>query len=307
MPLLAYCDNNFVVTAHDASNGYKTHLSSLASEGRVTLVLSPWHWREMATDADHARGTSMANFCDSLNAAWFYDRRSVQRREVAAAFYRFAKIQADAPVMAGNIGDIIHDMTRTRAYRKCSAFVEHLRQIGPDHPLGKTFKKALENNEKNAEDFLSGRFTAEMLAKFERRYVQTLLPSTTPSGIAIDETTKRDFLDSYTLTDLPAATLETRITHENWALNRKLSQNNFMDQQHVVAVPYVDFFITNDAKFSKLIKRTVEGVPFRVSEVLTKEEFDARFPMMTIRVNPTGGGKSRGSLRRTKTLSSLIP
>jgi hypothetical protein len=279
MPPLAYCDNNFIVTAHDGPNEYKRHLSALSPRGAVTLVLSPWRWREMATDADHARGTSMANFCDSLNAEWLYDRRSVQKKEVAAAFYRFAKIPSDAPVMTGDIGDIVHDIIGTRAYRHCRAFVEHLRRTVLDHPLEQAFKKALEDNEKNAEDFLAGRFTAEMLAKSQRLYVETLLPSTTPLGITIGEATKREFLDSYTLTDLPATTLETRITHENWALNRKLGQNNFMDQQHVVALPYVDLFVTNDTKLSKLIKRTAEGVPFPVAEVLTKEEFDVRFPM----------------------------
>ncbi len=135
MSPLAYCDNNFIVAAHDGPSEYKTHLSSLAPKGVVTLVLSPWHWREMATDADHARGTSMADFCDSLNAEWLYDRRSVQKKEVAAAFYRFAKVPSDAPVMTGDIGDIVLDMIGTRAHRKCRAFVEHLRQTVSDHPL----------------------------------------------------------------------------------------------------------------------------------------------------------------------------
>jgi hypothetical protein len=45
-----------------------------------------------------------------------------------------------------------------------------------------------------------------------------------------------------------------------------------------MAVPYVDLFITNDDKLSRLIKRVVKGVPFRAAEVLTKDEFDARFP-----------------------------
>jgi hypothetical protein len=107
-----------------------------------------------------------------------------------------------------------------------------------------------------------------------------LLPATTPAGIAIDEGTKSAFLSSYKLTDFPATALESRMTRENWDLGRQLNQNNFLDQLHVAAVPYVDLFLTNDQKLSRLIKRVVEGVPFRVAEVLTKDEFDVRFPSL---------------------------
>jgi hypothetical protein len=55
MPPLTYCDNNFVITAHDAPEEYKTHLRALASSGKVKFILSPWHWREMAqTRITHA-------------------------------------------------------------------------------------------------------------------------------------------------------------------------------------------------------------------------------------------------------------
>ncbi|MFZ1009378.1 MAG: hypothetical protein WAN65_21225 [Candidatus Sulfotelmatobacter sp.] len=278
MAQLIYCDNNFVISAHDAPEEYKDHLRELSSNCTVKFVFSPWHWREMANDRNHDRGKSMADFCDSLNSFWLFDRRSIQKKEVAAAFYQFAKLHAEPPQMVGDIGDIVYDYTGVHTYRKCSAFVEHLRQLGSNHPLEQTLKKALEDNARNAEDFNAGRFTKDLLSKTERLYVQTLLPSATQAGIVIDEKTKRDFLDSYTLNDLPATALETKITHENWALNRKLTENNFMDQQHIVAVPYVDVLITDDNKFSKLIKRAVDGVPFRTAEILSKAEFDIRFP-----------------------------
>ncbi len=236
----------------------------------------------------------MAGFCDSLNPLWLYDRRTVQCKEVTASFCRFAKIPADAPVMVGDISDIIYDFTGTRAVRNCASFVQHLREIGANHPLEKTFRDAYDGNEKNAERFLAGQFTDEMIRKFDRLYVESLLPNTTPAGIAIDRATKNQFLDAYTLTDLPATALETKITRENWALKRKLTPNNFLDQQHVIALPYVSLFITNDETFSRLMKRSVEGMPFRTAEVLAKTEFDVRFP---VAAEPT----------RTKTPSSLTP
>jgi hypothetical protein len=280
MPQLAYCDHNFVITAHDAPEQYKTHLRELASSGKVKFVLSPWHWREMARDADHERGESVADFCDSLGPAWLYERRTIQKKEVAAALYKFARIQAEAPVLIGDISEIIYDLVGTRAYRNCRSFVEHLWNIGPNHPMETTFKSAFEANQKNMEDFFAGKFPPQFLTKVEGLYIEGLLPTATPAGIAIDAGTKRAFLSSYKLTDLPATALESKITHENWTLRRQLNQNNFLDQLHVMALPYVDLLITNDDKLSRLMKRAVAGMPFRVAEVLTKNEFDARFPLI---------------------------
>jgi hypothetical protein len=274
-----YCDNNFVITAHDSPEEYKAHLRELASSGKVRFVLSPWHWREMARDADHARGTSVADFCDSLSPAWLHDRRTIQKKEVTVAFYRFVKVQADMPVMVGDISEIIHDLIGTKTYRNCRSFVEHLRAIGPNHPMETTFKNAFESNQRNTEDFLAGKLTPQFLIRVERVYIEGLLPAMSPGGISIDEATKRAFLSSYMLSDLPAIALETKITHENWALKRQLNQNNFLDQLHVMALPYVDLCITNDDKLSRLMKRAVDGMPFRTAEVLTKDEFDARFPL----------------------------
>jgi len=277
-PLLTYCDNNFVITAHDAPEQYRTHLRELASSGKVRFVLSPWHWREMARDADHERGKSVADFCDSLAPIWLYERRTIQKNEVAAALYRFTRTQAEAPMMVGNVSEVIYDLVGARAYRSCRSFVEHLWTIGPSHPMEVTFQNAFKTNERNTEDFLAGKFTPQLLATVERLYIHGLLPATTPAGIAIDEGTKSAFLSSYRLTDFPATSLEFKITQGNWALKRQLSQNNFLDQLHVMSLPYVDLFITDDNKLSHLIKRVVEGVPFRTAEVLSRDEFDARFP-----------------------------
>jgi hypothetical protein len=279
MPPLTYCDSNFVITAHDAPQDYKTHLSELASGGSVKFVLSPWHWREMAQDADHARGTSVADFCDSLDPVWLYDRRTIQKKEVSAAFSKFANIPAAPPAMLGDVADIIYDLAGTKAYRNCRSFVEHLRNIGTNHPMEKSFKNAFDANQKNTADFLAGKLTPQLHAKIERLYIQGLMPATTSAGIVIDNSTKNAFLSSYKLTDLPATALETKITRENWVLKRQLNQNNFLDQFHLMALPYVDLFITNDDKLSRLMKRAVAGMPFRTAEIVTKDEFDARFPL----------------------------
>src|ERR1700737_711565 len=96
MPL-AFCDLNFIVTAHQGVDAYKDHLRQLAGNGTVTFVLSPMHWVEAAEDANPARGAAKADFMDGLQARWIYERRSVQGKETAAAFFRFLGIQGNPP------------------------------------------------------------------------------------------------------------------------------------------------------------------------------------------------------------------
>src|SRR5260370_3689698 len=94
-----FCDLNFIVTADQGPDAYKEHLRQLAGAGTVTFVLSPMHWIEAAEDPDPVRGAAKADFMDSLLAQWICERRSVQRKEATAAFFRFLKVQADPPRM----------------------------------------------------------------------------------------------------------------------------------------------------------------------------------------------------------------
>jgi len=116
MPLI-YCDHNFIVKANEASDLYRDHLRQLVTTGTVTFVLSPMHWVEAAEDENPARGTAKADLMDSLQARWLYDRRSIQKREVADAFFRFAGVASGTPPMMGDVADVIADLVGQRAQR----------------------------------------------------------------------------------------------------------------------------------------------------------------------------------------------
>lgn len=277
MPLV-YCDHNFIITAHQEPEPYKDHLRHLATTGSVTFVLSPFHWVEMAEDADAARGDATADFADSMRTRWFHERRNVQRKEVAKAFFDFARIRSDVPQMVAEATDVIADLAGRRDYQDSRAFVAHLRGIGPNHPLEQNLRQAFDTNQANIVSYQGGRFTPALLRDTERLYIRNLLPINTPAGIVVDADTKRNFLDTYQITDFPSFTLETRATQDNWVGGRQLSRNNFLDQQHVMALPYVDFFITDDRRLTALITRIVAGLPFRCGTVITRAQFDCLHP-----------------------------
>jgi len=278
MPPLVYCDQNFVAITHDGPEAYRTRVQELASAGTLTYVLSPWHWVDMAEDADVVRSASVADFIDSLGPAWLYERRNIQEKEVSRAFYGFIGLQIPPQPMIGNINNVLYELTGTAAYRDTRAFVAHIGTVGPDHPLRSNLRKAYATNQKNGVDFRSGKLTAQIQQDTERLYIQGLLPAATPSGVVIDAGTKNAFLNSYAVSDFPSIALEHFVTRDNWATGRQLGQNNFLDQQHIMALPYVDFFVTNDKGFKGLMRRAARSFPFRAAEVLTRDDFDARFP-----------------------------
>jgi hypothetical protein len=275
---LVYCDHNFIVAAGQEPNSYKDHLRQLGAAGTVTFVLSPFHWVEMAEDADYARAEAKADFVDSLHPKWLFERRNIQGKEVKAAFFRFTAIPSDVPEMVADAVDVIADLAGQRAYRDSRAFVTHLRGIGPNHPLEQSLREALTANQANIVHYQAGRLTSDVMRRTETLYVERLLPLNTPAGLVIDADSKRRFLAAQQLTDFPSFALETRATKDNWAEARQMSHNNFLDQQHIMALPYVDFFITDDRRLTTLIARIVADAPFRCATVITKTQFDCLYP-----------------------------
>jgi hypothetical protein len=50
--------------------------------------------------------------------------------------------------------------------------------------------------------------------------------------------------------------------------------NNFVDQQHIIALPYADHFLTDDRKLRSLITRISTKLPFHAATLMKKAEFD---------------------------------
>lgn len=96
-------------------------------------------------------------------------------------------------------------------------------------------------------------------------------------GIQIDDATKRTFLKRISIPDHPAIVIELEMMKDRLSLGRQLKDNDALDQQHTMALPYVDFFVTDDRKLRKIIERVVRAVRFPTATVLGKEQFDAQF------------------------------
>lgn len=279
MPLI-FCDVNFIVTAHQEAEAYKQHLIQLSRAGTVTFVLSPMHWVEAAEDNDAARASSKSDFMDSLQASWLYERISIQRKEVACSFFRFLGIPCAPQQMVATVRDVIADLVGRPAEINSRDFVAHLRSIGPNHPLERSIRQAFDANRVNGERFRNRVLTPTFLRRMERLLIQRLLPAQTPACVVIDRTSKQQFLNSCQLIEFPALALETRATYDSWRLGRHMNRNNFMDQQHTMALPYVAYFVTDDNGLRGLIGRISAGLPFPTAQLLRKAKFDALYSQL---------------------------
>jgi len=96
---LAFCDLNFIVTAHQGADAYKDHLRQLAgsepSHSCCRLCTGLRQLRTLIRLVAQPRPTSWM----VCKPAGFYKRRSVQGKETAAAFFRFLGIQGNPSQM----------------------------------------------------------------------------------------------------------------------------------------------------------------------------------------------------------------
>jgi hypothetical protein len=281
---LAYCDHNFVVTAHDAGQGYHDHLRELVRHNTVRFILSTWHWLEMARDPDRARGLSVAAFAGSLSPNWLFDRLTIQRREVEDEFFRsYLGIPHTRLPRLGNLAEVLADMNKvstaiTGDYRDSRAFVRHMQTLGDNHPISVSLRNNFEAQKSNGENYRAGRLTPEMLRCLDKIMIGRFLPMMIPNGRTVSTTEKDMFLQESKSEDFPSIAVEAGLTLDGWQTGRTLTDRGFRDSQHVIALPYVDLFVTDDGALAAAIRRVVANFPFRTAEVITRAEFDRRLP-----------------------------
>jgi hypothetical protein len=226
--------------------------------------------------------TTVAAFAYSLTPRWFFERRSVQRREVEYKFFAFLGLSPPPPSMIGSLAEAITDLTGTTLqiegnYRDSRAFVQYMQTLDETHPINLSLRDNFEKQRQNGEAYRAGRITDEMLRCLDKILIGGVLPGQTPAGAAIDRATKDKFLLSCNNNDFPCWAVESAFSLDGWQTGRLLNDRAFRDSQHVVALPYVDIFVTDDGPLTAAIQRVAAKLPFHTAEIITKAEFDKRY------------------------------
>lgn len=280
MPLV-YCDHNFIINAYESPPKYHDRLRESITLGRATLVLSSWHWLEMARDKDHHRGRDIANFCDSLNSLWLHDRVIIQRGEVEEAFFKSIGVSYIKSPVWGSLAEIIAERsgasTRKAVGISTSQLVEHMQSLGRDHPLEVALRENFEKQKQNRASYKRGEATPAKTKEMDEAYIRGLLPRQTPAGLLIDQGSKRRFLQVSQGDDFPSIAVENAVTFDGWRTGRSLGDREFRDRQHAIAIPYVDYFVTDDVVLTAILKRIQPLLRFTSAKIITRPEFDATF------------------------------
>jgi hypothetical protein len=277
MPLV-YLDYNFIATAHDSPGTYKKRLREAA--GRLTFVLSRWHHVEMARDEDEYRAYSVADFVDSLEPKWLYDRRSLHLRELKTQLFNSGIWYEIGPPM-GTLREMLADLRNTLPSptpAQSANLVREFRQLGKEHDVAKSLRKNYENQKENRQDYCNGTITPFDFPRLDRAVIRGFmkegLSPNTPSPF--DARLINEFSSTCKKELLRSIALEIAVSRDAWKNNRALSENEFIDLQHMIALPYVDVFVTDDCRLKKIVQRVVPRLPFRTAEITGKAEFDRR-------------------------------
>lgn len=278
----AYCDHNFLINTFGETPPYQTRLRNSIEQRRIELVLSTWHWEEMARDANEARSLGLADYADSLQPLWLRERRNLQTNEVADALFRFIGAEYQIPPPFAALPEVVAAMVGVEPqiaanYTRSAPFVRHLRTPQGAAPLREAYDQVYRAQEFVRQAHRNQNFSRPIRRTVDRTLVQQLLPDRTPTGEKIDRRLKRKFLSQIRVNQLPSLAVEVALSDDARQLNRALPEREFRDRQHAIAIPYVDFLITDDGRLTNTIGRIAQRLTFPTATVINKTEFERRF------------------------------
>jgi hypothetical protein len=285
MPL-AYLDHNILINASTSTEDYKTRVRNLKTDRDVQIVLSTWHWVEMAKDQNRERGLDLADFADSLNPLWLRERRRIEGEEVSQELFKFMKNPSQSTSAVTTLAQVIAESAETSAkraskFQRSRPFVLFLQTAEGQNPLLNAYQanyaaQRFLRDARHRADHQHG-LSRPMRRKIDRAIIKGLLPLRTPQGEPISRQVYRSFLKTANIKMLKTLAIETALFNDALELDRALSENEFRDRQHAMSIPYVDYFVTDDDRLAKTIRRTADDLNFDTAAVISKSEFDKRF------------------------------
>ena len=273
-----YCDHNFLITLRDAGQQYGECVQKAVATGQVRFVLSLWSLVEVARARDELEMVTLAAVIDGLRPGWLPERERLQRHEVADRFFQYLRVPYDRPNPVRTLGEVAAEFCgiAVPVDRHYSA-VQFARLLREDvGPIEDVFEEAAKARQTNARAWKQGWIKANGRLGLAE-YVARLLPSRTPGGIEVGESTRRDFLKELSLEHLPSVAVEYAIFEEGLDTGSKLSAQSFLDVQHGVMLPYVTALVSDDVRFTRVVKRVVRWLPFPLGRMITREAFDREF------------------------------
>ena len=281
MPLI-YCDQNALSTLEAQDANFKARLYGRLQANNLQFVLSIWHWVEMSRNPSKLKAIRQAGFADSPNPHWLRDRVNIQSDETSEALFSWLNVayarKAPFTTLAGMVSEL-NKIPLHQAQGLTSATF-----VGGWHGREDLLKPLTLAHRQNEMSFGWIVKNLRRIRKEQRRLdmalVSRLLPTATPTGIVINDVTRKSFVEQFDLGASNCKTLivEQVISEDGWSFWGRLRWQNFIDRMHLIpAMPHVDYFLTDDKRLQRLIKRVKVELGFSGADPLNIKDFSSRY------------------------------
>jgi hypothetical protein len=289
-----YADHNFLIYCIK-DPAWRTAVERAHASGKASLVLSPWHFYEYGNARAHADTEDLIQFAEALQPKWTMERADLLTFEFWVIWQEVWNGSKDVVDPIGTLAEISAILTKVDSTRTAKLMIRDFIDAFSAADALKEIRAAMKSQESvtasNQRAFVQGRFTKSVRDRMElvhlavqqaRLEVGGSIPES--AWARADEILKEQpiltqlecmvFWGFSTL--LKCHQVETAFTVQLYQVGAKLSENRFVDRQHAtIALPYCDYFVTNDEELTKRCNRVKTMLPFPTAQVLTGDAFVA--------------------------------
>ena len=265
--MTTYLDQNALIQlgrkARDPE--FRKRLDAAIASGSFRTVVSSWHLIETAHTTNVANAVELAEFIDSLNPLWLYERRNLQIMDVGDDFFRFLKIDHQPEPRLVTRSAVIaaingakdgpgFDISSRRMVEQWLRFPDQLKSVEA------AFQKNIEALLALRDATKAGKLTEAIRKQADELMVSMSIPARTPSGLEYGRDSKINYIAQFDPKKIPSIALESAISEKEWGDEAvgKADRNTFVDKIHLIsALPLVDEIVSDDKFFAAIYPFTV--------------------------------------------------
>jgi hypothetical protein len=283
MPL-TYLDQNALIELGRAArrSEYRRKLDTALESGSLAVVVSSWHLIETAHTTNLTNAVELAEFIDSLNPAWLFERRNIQKFDIEEDFYKFLKLDHPSTPRVTTRSAVFAELNHQNDGPKfdipsrdfVTQWIEHPEQL---KVLEQTYKTNADTLIRLRELVKAGKITEEVRNRVNEILVKVSLPKTTPAGLDIGRDVKIDYVRQVKADTISSFAIETAISEHEWVSQGGEDGNTLIDKFHMIsALPYVDEIVSKDKFFHKIYPVALKTGHVK-AKLLSNDEFLKRF------------------------------
>ena len=296
--MYAYADHNFLIDC-TVRPAWEQAVVSACQKGRVTLILSPFHFYEIGNIRRQDHRDQVLAFLDKVKPLWILERLDIQLQEFITAWFEFFKRPAPfVPRYIGSLADAASAILDTDSAKLQRLELRHFVAEFTEERVERVLLPMLDKQRliaaSNRDDVKAGKLTQEMRFRVETAYIAQQI-ALQEGHLREDDVTRRvqvllgnrflladieRFIRSGRLAKLRTYQVETVFTELFYSGNAALNKHRFLDRQHaVIALAHCSVLVTGDEELRKTCNRARALLPFRTAAVDSGEEFVAKLAL----------------------------